>query len=111
MANKVLNHKFQLPSVDVQNKNAIKDLLWQLLEKNPNQRLASLDQLRQTLYMSNVDFDRIYAKTYSPLRILMKTNAQWCEELQKHYFQRNSSTLNQQYFPSQSNPYENLLQS
>lgn len=116
MANKVLNHKFQLPAEVSPNRTAIKDLLWQLLEKNPNQRLATLEQLRQTSYMSNVDFERIYAKNYSPLRILMKSNAQWCEELQKEYFPRSPSSTNaQQYFPCPSSPKtnrcENLLQS
>ena len=111
MANKVLNHKFQLPSQDLHNRSAIKELLCQLLEKNPNQRLSNLDQLRQTLFMTNIDFDRIYAKSYSPLMILMNTKVEWHEELQRHYYSHRTTSPKQQYSTDTSSPYENILQS
>ena len=81
MANKVLNHSFQLPSKTLENKVQVKDLLLRLLEKNPKQRLCSLDELRRTSFMSSLDFNRVYAKYYSPLDILMNIKSQWHEEL------------------------------
>jgi hypothetical protein len=88
MANKVLNHKFQLPSNELQNRTDVKELLCHLLEKNPNQRLCCLDELRQTSFMSSIDFDRIYSKSYSPLTILMNTKSEWYNDLKIHYYHR-----------------------
>ena len=85
MANKVLSHKFHFPSVQMENSNYIKQLLFHLLEKNPNQRLCTLDELRQTPFMSNVDFDRIYSKNYLPLNILMTMKIEWQKQLNQHY--------------------------
>ena len=85
MANKVLKHPFNLPSRAFENKIQVKELLLQLLEKNPNQRLCSLDELRQTSFMSKIDFKLIYAKYYSPLEILMNIKVQWRDELLLHY--------------------------
>ena len=76
MANKVLNYPFNLPSRTFENKIQVKELLLQLLEKNPNQRLCSLDELRQTSFMSKIDFKLVYAKYYSPLEILTNIKAQ-----------------------------------
>ncbi len=97
MANKVLNHKFNLPFNGLEKKFDVKDLLYNLLEKNPNQRLCSLDELRQTLFMSNINFDRIYSKFYSPINILINPKYEWYDELKLHYH----SFLKQ-------NPYENI---
>lgn len=91
MASKVLNHTFQLPMNKFENKNQVKELLYQLLEKNPNQRLCSLDELRRSSFMSKIDFHRVYAKAYSPLSILMKMKFEWYEELIQHYHYRTSS--------------------
>ena len=106
MANKVLNHQFSLPSNELRNKTAIKDLLFGLLEKNPNQRLCSLDELRESSFMSNIDFERIYDKYYSPLSILMNTKAEWHDELSAHYHHHGQAKhLNSS---RKSNPYENI---
>ncbi|CAF1099166.1 unnamed protein product [Adineta steineri] len=88
MANKVLNHTFNLPSVALENKLQVKELLVRLLEKNPNQRLCSLDELRQSSFMIKIDFNRIYAKYYSPLEILMNMKSDWRNELQLYYKHR-----------------------
>jgi len=85
MANKVLNHKFNLPLNGYENKIDVKELLYNLLEKNPNQRLCSLNDLRQTLFMSNINFDHIYSKLYSPITILMNAKNEWHDELKLHY--------------------------
>jgi len=94
MANKVLNHKFNFPLNDLENKTDVKELLYNLLEKNPNQRLCSLDDLRQTLFMSNINFDRIYSKFYSPIAILMNANIEWYNELKLHYYYQKKSIVN-----------------
>jgi len=94
MANKVLNHKFNFPLNDLENKTDVKELLYNLLEKNPNQRLCSLDNLRQTSFMSNINFDRIYSKFYSPITILMNTNIEWYNELKLHYYYQQKSIIN-----------------
>jgi serine/threonine protein kinase len=85
MANKVLNHKFRFPLNGLENKTDVKELLDHLLEKNPNQRLCSLDELRQTPFMSNINFDRISSKSYFPISILMNTKTEWHNELKGHY--------------------------
>jgi len=106
MANKVLNHTFNLPSIALENKLQVKELLLHLLEKNPNQRLCSLDELRQTSFMTKIDFNRVYAKQYSPLNILMNIKSEWRNELQLHYNRR----LNGKYSSSSSSsPRENTL--
>lgn len=87
MANKVLNHHFHLPSHPLENKSQVKELLFQLLEKDPNQRLCTLEEFRQIPFMSKVDFNRVYAKSYSPLEILMNLKNEWRDELQLHYNQ------------------------
>ena len=97
MANKVLNHKFHFPSNGLDKKFGVKDLLYGLLEKNPNQRLCSLDELRQSSFMSNINFDRIYSKFFSPINILIDPKYQWYDELRLHY--HSSET---------QNPYENI---
>ena len=106
MANKVLNHTFQLPMNKFENKSQVKDLLYHLLEKNPNQRLCSLDELRRSVFMSKIDFQRVYDKVYSPLAILMNMKIEWYEELIQHYNYRTP-------FPStnhtdQTSFYQNL---
>lgn len=106
MANKVLNHTFQLPMNKFENKTQVKDLLYHLLEKNPNQRLCSLDELRRSAFMSKIDFQRVYDKVYSPLAILMNMKIEWYEELIQHYNYRTP-------FPStnhtdQTNFYQNF---
>jgi hypothetical protein len=113
MANKVLNHTFNLPSIAVENKFQVKELLLQLLEKNPNQRLCTLDDLRQTSFMSKIDFNRIYAKYYSPLDILMNIKSEWRKELQLHYNHRDNEIENGKYSlsssPHQQKPfYQNI---
>ncbi|CAF1651461.1 unnamed protein product [Adineta ricciae] len=85
MANKVLNHTFNLPSIALENKIQVKELLLHLLEKDPNQRLCSLDELRQSSFMAKIDFNRVYTKSYSPLEILMYMKSEWRHELQTHY--------------------------
>ncbi|CAF1388363.1 unnamed protein product [Adineta steineri] len=94
MANKVLNHKFHLPLNGLENKTDIKELLYNLLEKNPKNRLCSLDSLRQTSFMSNISFDRIYSKVYSPITILMNTKIEWHNELKLHYYSREKVKIN-----------------
>ncbi|CAF3816104.1 unnamed protein product [Rotaria sp. Silwood1] len=115
MANKVLNHKFNLPLNELENKTDVKELLYNLLEKNPNRRLCSLDELRQTSFMSNINFDHIYSKTYSPLLILMNAKHEWHDELTKHYYYCKKTRINTNgnlYYPSPScqnrNQYENI---
>ena len=89
MANKVLNHTFtNLSSIAFENKIQVKELLLHLLEKNLNQRLCSLDELRQTSFMSKIDFNRVYGKYYSPLEILMNIKSEWRNELDLHYNHR-----------------------
>jgi hypothetical protein len=110
MANKVLNHTFNLPSIAFENKVQVKELLLNLLEKNPNQRLCSLDELRQTTFMSKIDFNRVYAKYYSPLDILMNIKSEWRNELELLYnHQQNgkysSSSLSS---PREKNLYQNM---
>jgi hypothetical protein len=85
MATKVLNHTFSLPSIPLENKFQVKEILLQLLEKNPNQRLCTLDEFRQTSFMCKIDFNRIYAKFYSPLEILMNIKNEWRDELLLNY--------------------------
>jgi serine/threonine protein kinase len=85
MANKVMNHTFHLPNNRLENKSQVKELLCQLLEKTPHQRLCSLDELRRSSFMIKVDFNRIYAKVYSPLSILMNMKLEWYNELAVHY--------------------------
>ncbi|CAF0923797.1 unnamed protein product [Adineta ricciae] len=94
MANKVLNHKFHFPLNGLDNKTDIKELLDHLLEKNPNQRLCSLDELRQTSFMSTISFDRIYSKSYFPIAILMNTKTEWYNELKEHYGYQGKSQMN-----------------
>lgn len=117
MANKVLNHKFNLPLSELENKTDIKELLYSLLEKDPNQRLCTLDELSQTSFMSNINFDRIYSKTYSPLLILMNAKIEWYDELKKHYHyckKTKPNTNGNLYYSSSSssstdkNHYENI---
>ncbi|CAF2709670.1 unnamed protein product [Rotaria sp. Silwood2] len=115
MANKVLNHKFNLPLNELENKTDVKELLYNLLEKNPNQRLCSLDELRQTSFMSNINFDRVYSKSYSPLLILMNARLEWHDELKKHYCyckQARINTNGNMYYSSppcqNKNQYENI---
>jgi len=98
MANKVLNHQFNFPLNNFENKYDVKELLYNLLEKDPNQRLCSLNELRQTSFMSNINFDKIYSKFYSPINILMNTNIQWYDELKSHYYYRQKP----------QNQYENI---
>lgn len=93
MATKVLNHTFHLPSTILENKLQVKELLYHLLEKNPNQRLCSLDELRRSSFMSKLDFNHIYGKTYSPIAILMNMKSQWHDELGLHYHYQISSTV------------------
>ena len=81
MANKVLNHTFNLPSIALENKIQVKELLLHLLEKDPNQRLCSLDELRQSSFMAKIDFNRVYTKSYSPLEILMYMKSEWRHDL------------------------------
>jgi serine/threonine protein kinase len=94
MATKVLNHTFNLPSIALENKFQVKELLLQLLEKNPNQRLCTLDEFRQTSFMCKIDFNRIYAKYYSPLEILMNIKNEWRDELELHYHHRDKERRN-----------------
>jgi serine/threonine protein kinase len=94
MANKVLNHKFNLPFNGLENQSDVKELLYNLLEKNPNQRLCSLDELRQATFMSNINFDRIYSKFYSPISILMNAKVEWHNELKLHYYKHDKPKLN-----------------
>jgi serine/threonine protein kinase len=102
MANKVLNHTFNLPSIAVENKFQVRELLFQLLEKNPNQRLCTLDELRQTSFMSKIDFNRVYSKYYSPLEILMNIKSEWRKELELHYNYREKELKNGKYSLSSS---------
>ncbi|CAF4123245.1 unnamed protein product [Rotaria sp. Silwood2] len=102
MANKVLNHTFNLPSTALENKFQVKELLLHLLEKNPNQRLCSLDELRRTSFMSKIDFNHVYSKSYSPLEILMNTKSQWRDELVLHYNYRQKEIKNKKYSLSSS---------
>jgi serine/threonine protein kinase len=102
MANKVLNHTFNLPSIPLENKLQVKELLLHLLEKNPNQRLCSLDDLRQTSFMSKIDFNRIYAKYYSPLDIIMNMKMEWRNELQVKYNHQQKDLRNAKYSSSSS---------
>jgi serine/threonine protein kinase len=107
MANKVLNHTFNLPSIAFENKIQVKELLLHLLEKNPNQRLCSLDELRQTSFMSKLDFNRVYSKYYSPLNILMNIKSEWRNELQLHYnHQQNGKDSSSS--PRQTTVYQNI---
>ncbi len=112
MANKVLNHTFNLPSIAIENKFQVKELLLQLLEKNPNQRLCTLDELRQTSYMSKIDFNRVYLKYYSPLEILRNIKSEWCKELELHYHYRDKQITNGKYSlsssPREKNFYQNI---
>ena len=85
MATKVLNHTFHLPSIALENKYQVKELLLQLLEKNPNQRLCTLEDFRQTSFMLKIDFNRIYTKSYFPLEILKNIRKEWRHELDLHY--------------------------
>lgn len=94
MANKVLNHSFNLPSIAFENKLQVKELLTKLLEKNPNQRLCSIDELRQTSFMSKLDFNHVYDKYYSPIEILMNTKPQWRNELELYYTHRKNENGN-----------------
>jgi len=110
MANKVLNHTFNLPSIAIENKFQVKELLLQLLEKNPNQRLCTLDDLRQTSFMSKIDFNRIYAKYYSPLEILMNIKSEWRKELELHYNHRDNQIGNGKYSLLSSNQQQNFYQ-
>ncbi|CAF1085508.1 unnamed protein product [Rotaria sordida] len=109
MANKVLNHTFNLPSIALENKFQVKELLLHLLEKNPNQRLCSLDELRQTSFMSKIDFNHIYSKSYSPLEILINTKSQWRNELILHYNYRQKEIKNKKN--SSSSTSSSLLSS
>lgn len=102
MANKVMNHSFHLPSLPLENKSHVKELLFQLLEKNPQQRLCTLEDFRQTLFMSKIDFNRIYGKFYSPLQILMNLKTEWRNELRVHYNQQPTRTINGQNSQSSS---------
>lgn len=114
MANKVLNHKFQFPFNGYEKNLPVKELLYRLLEKNPNQRLCTLDELRQTSFMSNVNFDRIYGKFYSPIHLLMNSKVEWYEDLKYHYAyqpprpprKENLQETHSHSFPT--NPYENI---
>jgi hypothetical protein len=111
MANKVLNHSFHLPSLALENKFQVKELLFQLLEKNPNQRLCTLDDFRQTSFMSKIDFNRIYAKSYFPLEILMNIKSEWRHELDLHYNRREKEMKNGKYSlssPRETNFYQNI---
>jgi hypothetical protein len=110
MANKVLNHTFNLPSIAVENKFQVKELLLQLLEKNPNQRLCTLDDLRQSLFMSKIDFNRVYAKHYSPLDILMNIKSEWRKELKLHYNHRDNEIGNGKYSVSTSHQEKTFYQ-
>ena len=94
MASKVLNHTFHIPSIGLENKAQVKEVLFRLLDKNPNQRLCSLEELRQTVFMSPMDFNRIYAKHYSPLAILMNSKSEWRDEIQAQYYRRARETNN-----------------
>ena len=85
MATKVLNHTFHLPSIGLENKFQVKELLFFLLEKDPNQRLCTLEEFRQTSFMMKVDFNRVYAKIYSPLDILKSMKHDWKHEISLHY--------------------------
>ncbi|CAF1344937.1 unnamed protein product [Rotaria magnacalcarata] len=102
MANKVLNHSFNLPSMALDNKIQVKELLLKLLEKNPNQRLCSLDELRETSLMSQLDFNHVYAKYYSPLELLMNAKSQWRNEIGLHYNRRKHDYGNGKYSSSSS---------
>ena len=103
MANKVLSHQFHLPSYPLENKSQVKELLFQLLEKDPNQRLCTLEEFRQNSFMSKIDFNRVYAKYYSPLQILMNLKNEWRDELQLHYNkQRRTNGQNSQSSSSSS---------
>ncbi|CAF4679105.1 unnamed protein product [Rotaria socialis] len=102
MANKVLNHSFNLPSMALDNKIQVKELLLKLLEKNPNQRLCSLDELRETSFMSQLDFNHVYAKYYSPLELLMNAKSQWRNEIGLHYNHRKKDYGNGKYSSSSS---------
>ena len=103
MATKVLNHTFHVPSIGIENKFQVKELLFFLLEKDPNQRLCTLEEFRQTSFMSTINFDRIYSKFYSPLKILMNENIEWERQLKQHYYHRGNTS------PAiKQNPYENI---
>lgn len=112
MANKVLNHKFHLPFNGYENNVHVKELLYRLLEKNPNQRLCTLDELRQTSFMSNINFDRIYGKFYSPIKLLMNSKIEWYEDLKYHYAYQSPTrkeNIQENHFHSlPTNPYENI---
>ena len=113
MANKVLNHKFNFPLNGLENKSDVKELLYNLLEKNPNQRLCSLNDLRQTSFMLNINFDQIYSKSFSPISILMKAKVEWHEELKRHYYYHQKKTRindNGNLFSlcQKQNQYENI---
>jgi hypothetical protein len=112
MANKVLNHKFNFPLNGLENKTDVKELLYNLLEKNPNQRLCSLDELRQTSFMLNINFDHIYSKSYSPISILMQAKIEWHDELKLHYYYRQESRINNNgnlfSLCQKQNQYENI---
>ena len=85
MANKVLNHSFRLPLSRHENKIEVKELLTCLLEKNPNQRLCSLDDLRRSPFMSKIDFHHVYTKKFSPFAILMSMKSEWHDLLTSSY--------------------------
>lgn len=106
MANKVLNHTFNLPSIPLENKLQVKELLLHLLEKNPNQRLCSLDELRQSSFMTKIDFNRVYSKSYSPLEILMHMKAEWRHELQTHYNYKRKDLKNGKHSSTSSSPHQ-----
>ncbi|CAF0761533.1 unnamed protein product [Adineta ricciae] len=108
MANKVLNHTFNLPSIALENKIQVKELLLHLLEKDPNQRLCSLDELRQSSFMAKLDFNRVYTKSYSPLEILMYMKSEWRHELQTHYNYKRKDLKNGKHPSTSSSPRQKI---
>jgi hypothetical protein len=108
MANKVLNHKFNFPLNGLENKTDVKELLYNLLEKNPNQRLCSLDEFRQTSFMCKIDFNRVYSKYYSPLSILMNIKSEWRNELESHYKHREKDKYSSLSSSRKKNFYQNI---
>ncbi|CAF0746565.1 unnamed protein product [Didymodactylos carnosus] len=88
MANKVLSHSFHIPYLGATRKDHhpyYKDLLLQLLHKDPNQRLCNLETFRETPYMSTLDFDRVYTKYYSPIKLLCQLKPEWTHEIETLY--------------------------
>ncbi|CAF1105065.1 unnamed protein product, partial [Didymodactylos carnosus] len=95
MANKVLSHSFYIPCLATTSKEHhqyYKDLLLQLLHKDPNRRLSSLEKFCQTHYMSTLDFDRVYSKYYSPIHLLCQLKPEWKHEIETLYHLKQTTT-------------------